>query len=295
MVRLDPSDLLSERRYRPFRAYAFSKHARARLRLRTRSPAARGRRLAAVDARPSRIRRDRSRRTKRPGVTDQARWRRLSEIVLFSIVGQGKDDGAWSAVRAAIDPDAESGTFFGPSRMAADRPSGAARARDVERVAGVRRAPLGARRGEDRREVRDPGRVAATSALAPDRPVRHPWAMRVLVVGATGILRPAVATLAAAGDDVTGVSRGVAGIPDGVRALAVDACDREALAATLGGRHWDRAIVYRNVVRAESLPEIELRVEGRLVLVRTSGAADPAKGEPTERPNVLQLGWTDDG
>ncbi len=119
--------------------------------------------------------------------------------------------------------------------------------------------------------------------------------MRVLVVGATGILRPAVATLAARGDDVTGVSRGVAGIPDGVRALAVDACDREALAATLGGRHWDRAIVYRNVVRAESLPEIELRVEGRLVLVRTSGAADPAKGEPTARANVLQLGWTDDG
>jgi hypothetical protein len=120
--------------------------------------------------------------------------------------------------------------------------------------------------------------------------------MRVLVVGATGILRPAVVALAARGDDVTGVSRGVAGIPDGVRALAVDARDRDALAATLGGRHWDRAIVYRNAVRAESLPEIELRVEGRLVLVRTSGAADPARGdEPLERPNVLQLGWTDDG
>ena len=119
--------------------------------------------------------------------------------------------------------------------------------------------------------------------------------MRVLVVGATGILRPAVATLAGRGDDVTGVSRGVAGIPDGVRALAVDARDRDALAATLGGRHWDRAIVYRNVVRSESLPEIELRVEGRLVLVRTSGADDPAKGEPMPRPNVLQLGWTDDG
>ncbi|MEO5921729.1 MAG: hypothetical protein ABIQ01_11375 [Pseudolysinimonas sp.] len=119
--------------------------------------------------------------------------------------------------------------------------------------------------------------------------------MRVLVVGATGILRPAVEALAARGDDVTGVSRGVAGIPDGVRALAVDARDREALAATLGGRSWDRAIVYRNVVRAESLPEIELRVEGRLVLVRTSDPADPARGEPTERSGVLQLGWTDDG
>jgi hypothetical protein len=39
-------------------------------------------------------------------------------VVLFSIVAQGKDEGAWSSVRAAIDPDAESGTFFGPSRMA---------------------------------------------------------------------------------------------------------------------------------------------------------------------------------
>ena len=119
--------------------------------------------------------------------------------------------------------------------------------------------------------------------------------MRVLVVGATGILRPAVVALAARGDDVTGVGRGVAGIPDGVRALAVDARDRDALAATLGGRNWDRAIVYRNVVRAESLPEIELRVEGRLVLVRTSGAADPVRGEPSQRPGVLQLGWTGDG
>ncbi len=119
--------------------------------------------------------------------------------------------------------------------------------------------------------------------------------MRVLVVGATGILRPAVVALAAAGHDVTGVSRGIAGIPDGVRALAVDARDRQALAATLGGRHWDRAIVYRNVVRADSLPEIELRVEGRLVLVRTSGAADPARGEPVVRSSVLQLGWADDG
>jgi hypothetical protein len=119
--------------------------------------------------------------------------------------------------------------------------------------------------------------------------------MRVLVVGATGILRPAVVTLTTRGEDVTGVSRGVAGIPDGARAMAVDARDREALAATLGGRQWDRAIVYRNAVRADSLPEIELRVEGRLVLVRTSGAADPKRGEPTARPNVLQLGWTDDG
>lgn len=117
MVQLNPSDLLSERRYRPFRAYAFSKHAVHGFAFEL------DRRLrAAGDARRSLLAHPGFAVTglaeKRPGITDQAGWRRLSEIVLFSIVGQGKDDGAWSSVRAAIDPDAESGTFFGPSRGA---------------------------------------------------------------------------------------------------------------------------------------------------------------------------------
>ncbi len=116
LTRLDPADLLSERRYRPFRAYAFSKHAVHGFAFEL------DRRLrAAGDSRRSLLAHPGFAVTglaeKRPGVTDQSRWRRLSEIVLFSVVGQGKDDGAWSAVRAATDPDAESGTFFGPSRM----------------------------------------------------------------------------------------------------------------------------------------------------------------------------------
>ena len=116
MVRLDPSDLLSERRYRPFRAYAFSKHCVHGFAFEL------DRRLrAAGDTRRSLLAHPGFAVTglagKRPGVTDQDRGRRLAEIVLFSVVGQGKDDGAWSTVRAAIDPDAESGTFFGPSRM----------------------------------------------------------------------------------------------------------------------------------------------------------------------------------
>jgi NAD(P)-dependent dehydrogenase (short-subunit alcohol dehydrogenase family) len=116
MTRLDPDDLLSERRYRPFRAYAFSKHAvhgfafELDRRLRA-AGAARRSMLAHPGFAVTGL------AEKRPGVTDQARWKRLSEIVLFSIVGQGKDDGAWSAVRAATDADAESGTFIGPSRM----------------------------------------------------------------------------------------------------------------------------------------------------------------------------------
>jgi NAD(P)-dependent dehydrogenase (short-subunit alcohol dehydrogenase family) len=116
MVRLDPADLLSERRYRPFRAYAFSKHAVHGFAFEL------DRRLrAAGDSRRSLLAHPGFAVTglaaQRPGITDQPRWRRLAEIALFSIVGQGKDDGAWSSVRAAIDPDAESGTFFGPARM----------------------------------------------------------------------------------------------------------------------------------------------------------------------------------
>jgi len=116
MVRLDPADLLSERRYRPFRAYAFSKHAvhgfafELDRRLRDAGDSRRSL-LAHPGFAVSGL------AAKRPGVTDQARWRRLAEIVLFSVVGQGKDEGAWSSVRAVTDPDAESGTFFGPPRM----------------------------------------------------------------------------------------------------------------------------------------------------------------------------------
>jgi NAD(P)-dependent dehydrogenase (short-subunit alcohol dehydrogenase family) len=116
MVRLDPADLLSERHYRPFRAYAFSKHAVHGFAFEL------DRRLrAAGDSRRSLLAHPgfavSGLAEKRPGITDQAAWRRFAEIVLFSVVGQGKDEGAWSSVRAVADPDAESGTFFGPSRL----------------------------------------------------------------------------------------------------------------------------------------------------------------------------------
>ncbi|MEO5921730.1 MAG: SDR family NAD(P)-dependent oxidoreductase [Pseudolysinimonas sp.] len=121
MVRLDPDDLLSERRYRPFRAYAFSKHAMHGFAFEL------DRRLRdAGDRRRSMLAHPGFAVTglaeKRPGVTVQSRSRRAAEIGLFSIVGQGKDAGAWCAVRAAIDPDAQSGTFFGPSHGALTGP-----------------------------------------------------------------------------------------------------------------------------------------------------------------------------
>ena len=114
MVRLDPGDLLSERRYQGFRAYAFSKHAMHgfAFELDRRLRAAGSERMSLL-AHPGFAITGLA--AQRPGVTDQSRARRLSEIVLFSFVGQGKDAGAWPSVRAATDPDAVSGTFYGPS------------------------------------------------------------------------------------------------------------------------------------------------------------------------------------
>lgn len=116
MVRLDPSDLLSVRRYSPFRAYAFSKHLvqgfGLELDRRLRAAGSQRRSLLAHPgfavtalAEP------------RPGITDQGAARRIAEKALFTFVAQGKDAGAWPTVRAVTDPEAESGTFFGPARM----------------------------------------------------------------------------------------------------------------------------------------------------------------------------------
>lgn len=116
MVRLDPSDLLSVRRYEPFRAYAFSKHLVHGFAFEL------DRRLRAAESgRASLLAHPGFAVTglaaSRPGVTDQAAWRRTTERVLFPLAGQGKDAGAWPTVRALTDPHAESGMFFGPRRL----------------------------------------------------------------------------------------------------------------------------------------------------------------------------------
>ena len=114
LVRLDPSDLLSDRRYRPFRAYGLSKHAvhGFAFELDRRIRAAGEQRLSllahpgfAVDGLAER----------RPGINDVSSGERLRDRVL-SLGAHGKDRGAWPTVRAALDPDAVSGQFYGPSR-----------------------------------------------------------------------------------------------------------------------------------------------------------------------------------
>lgn len=116
MVRVDLDDLMSVKRYRPFRAYAFSKHAVHGFAFEL------DRRLrAAGDARKSLLAHPgyamNELSEKRPGViTDSSWWVRLGGH-LSAPVGQGKDHGAWPVVRAAIDADAESGEFYGPRDM----------------------------------------------------------------------------------------------------------------------------------------------------------------------------------
>lgn len=114
LVRLDPSDLLSERRYRPFRSYAFSKHAvhGFAFELDRRIRAAGELRLSLL-AHPGFSVEGLSER--RPGINDTSRGALLRDRIL-GLGAQGKHRGAWPTVRAALDPDAVSGQFYGPSR-----------------------------------------------------------------------------------------------------------------------------------------------------------------------------------
>src|SRR5690606_21413065 len=121
MVRLDPADLWSERRYGAFRAYAFSKHAVQGFHLEL------ARRLAAAeDSRMSLLAHPgwatSAYAQRRPGITDRDPVAGRFFEALTGWVGQGKDRGAWPAVRAITDPDAVNGMYFGPSRMLAGRP-----------------------------------------------------------------------------------------------------------------------------------------------------------------------------
>ena len=115
--------------------------------------------------------------------------------------------------------------------------------------------------------------------------------MRVLVVGGTGILRPAAERLVAAGHDVTSVSRSVGNMPLGVHAITVDAQDSGALGAALGDRKWDSAVVYTPATSLESLDLLRDAVHGTFVTVATSSAAAPSLGNPPLQAGELVLGW----
>lgn len=121
MVRLDADDLWSERRYRAFRAYAFSKHAVQGfiVELDRRLRAAADARMALL-AHPGYA--NGSLSAKRAGITDDLpRADRLVGAII-PFLAQGKDRGAWPVVRAALDPSAQSGEYYGPSGLLAGKP-----------------------------------------------------------------------------------------------------------------------------------------------------------------------------
>jgi NAD(P)-dependent dehydrogenase (short-subunit alcohol dehydrogenase family) len=115
LVKFDLDDLQSERKYSEFRAYGLSKHAVTSFGLEL------DRRLRAsnvdvhcVLTHPGLCLDGGSPR--REGISKPSRLARLSPIT------QGEDHGAWPAVRAATDPSAVGGEYYGPRRGSAGRP-----------------------------------------------------------------------------------------------------------------------------------------------------------------------------
>ena len=58
----------------------------------------------------------------RPGINDRASAAQRFAERLLRPVAHGKDRGAWPVVRAAVDPDARGGDFYGPARSVTGPP-----------------------------------------------------------------------------------------------------------------------------------------------------------------------------
>ncbi|MDT8911762.1 SDR family NAD(P)-dependent oxidoreductase [Amycolatopsis sp. PS_44_ISF1] len=114
LVKFDLDDLSSERGYSQFRAYGLSKHAVASFGFEL------DRRLRASDVDVHCV-------LAHPGLClDGASPRRegISEPspARFSPITQGEHHGAWPAVRAATDPSARGGEYYGPRFAGVGRP-----------------------------------------------------------------------------------------------------------------------------------------------------------------------------
>jgi NAD(P)-dependent dehydrogenase (short-subunit alcohol dehydrogenase family) len=119
LVKLDAANLQSEHgRYNFFRAYGYSKHALHAFALELqRKLSAAGSTVESLLAHPGSAIDLRS--GTRPGIND-GRVKALD--VVSAVFSQGKDRGAWPVVRAAIDPDAHGGEFYGPKRSVIGKP-----------------------------------------------------------------------------------------------------------------------------------------------------------------------------
>jgi NAD(P)-dependent dehydrogenase (short-subunit alcohol dehydrogenase family) len=118
IVKLDVANLQSTHgSYNFFRAYAYSKHAMHAFAFELqRKLTASGNTIESLLAHPGSAVDLLS--SRRPGIND----RRKPLDYLSAIISQGKDRGAWPIVRAAIDPAANGGEFYGPHRSVRGRP-----------------------------------------------------------------------------------------------------------------------------------------------------------------------------
>jgi len=119
IVKLDPSNLQSENgRYNFFRAYGYSKHAMHAFAFELqRRLTASGSAIESLLAHPGSAVDLLS--EKRAGINDGP----VKPLdVLSAVISQGKDRGAWPVVRAATDPGAKGGEFYGPHRSVTGRP-----------------------------------------------------------------------------------------------------------------------------------------------------------------------------
>ena len=122
LVKPDIQNLqLEHGKYNFFKAYAYSKHAMHAfsLELHRRLTAA-GSGVESLLAHPGFAVDGLSAR--RHGINDQSAGRRLVDV-LQGVMAHGKDRGAWPVVRAAIDPAAHGGEFYGPRRSVTGGPA----------------------------------------------------------------------------------------------------------------------------------------------------------------------------
>ncbi|UKD51570.1 SDR family NAD(P)-dependent oxidoreductase [Amycolatopsis sp. FU40] len=116
MYPYDIDDLQSSRKYSDFRAYALSKHAVQSFAMELdRRLRAAGSPVRAILAHPGFSLERTS--PARPGITQPVPVMRL-----LAPYTHGKDHGAWPAVRAAVDPAATGGAYYGPAFGGVGRP-----------------------------------------------------------------------------------------------------------------------------------------------------------------------------
>jgi NAD(P)-dependent dehydrogenase (short-subunit alcohol dehydrogenase family) len=119
LTRIDLDDLQSTKKYSSWKAYGQSKHATQSFGFELdRRLRASGSSVRALVAHPGAAQDAKS--PFRAGIVEPTALQRALSVVY--VIARGKETGAWPVVRAAIDPDAQGGQYWGP-RVFSPQPS----------------------------------------------------------------------------------------------------------------------------------------------------------------------------